>query len=83
MYLKKIEIIKLLNYIISKMQRLNEIYLDPNNNDNVVLIRTINTILEKSENCFWVNEKMVEFKKLFEELEYETKIKRNDIESSI
>jgi len=61
------------------MQSLDEIYENPNNDDNNIIIRSINTILEVSDNCHYVYKIMLLFLDSFRKLKAESKIKRDDI----
>jgi len=57
------------------MERLNDVYNNDKNDDNMVIIRVLNTILEQTEDSYIVYELLVYHKILFEELDKTSKIK--------
>ena len=61
------------------MERLNDIYNNKINDDNIVIIRVLNTILERTEDPYIVYELLMHHKMLFEELYKTSKINRPDI----
>ena len=48
------------------MERINDVYNDEKNNDNTVIIRVLNTILEQTEDSYIVYKLLVYYKTLFE-----------------
>ena len=64
---------------MEKIERLDDVYNDEINDDNAVIIRVLNTILERSEDSYIVYELLMHHKMLFEDLYKTSKIKRPDI----
>lgn len=60
-------------------ERLNDVFVNVNNSDNDVIIRVLNTFLEKPENSENVIQNMLYFKSLFEDLIKDNNIDRPNI----
>jgi hypothetical protein len=64
---------------MEKIERLDDVYNDEINDDNAVIIRVLNTILERTEDSYIIYELLMHHKMLFEELYKTSKINRLDI----
>ena len=61
------------------MERIIDVYNNKHNDDNMVIIRILNTILDQTEDSYIVYELLMYHKILFEDLYKTSKIKRPEI----